>query len=759
MPFATLGKLQKGVASSLEFSWYDCRGGLNVKKLPQQLADNELSIAYNGYLRFDGGFQMRNGMTTRGNALADSGTLQGLDRFFQEVVNGETVSPITTALIGQVGDELYNVDTGDSIGSLSADSGPMSSVNAIDPNDPYYAIDAPSAPTLSGATGASNGTEVEVGVTYVNPTGETTLSAVSDFTPSTIDAPSAPTLSTVSGTSPGTEIEVVVTYVNLGGETTPSSGSTETPSSSEQVEVASPSAETNAQWYNIYAGPSGGPYYLQNTEPVNLGDAYILPGTLVTNTATPPSSNTAGEGTGVASPSDEGNATGYNVYAGQVGGPYYLQNASPVALGTAYVLPAVLSTDTANPPSQNTTQNGQTDVLVLCTGAGGPYVYDGMHLYTPAGWSAASGASWCALVNGILWFGGIPATPNTIYGSGDGILESFETLPGYRVFVMSQPVTGLCALGTGATAALVIGMNTGISVLSGTSPSTFYLADIPSDDGVMAGRTMVYDNGTVYWLGRQAVYAFNGNGPPVPLSLQVEPFVLNDLYIQGYPMNGTRATSFAFVYNNRLHIVYESSATYCNTLLVYDLIVQGWTVLQVPMGMASACLLDAPGDASPAVCIVGSGTTAQAYTWDVVPSIGDPAMDNGTNIACQVQTKFFKVGVPGTNKALQRCYPEFYLSGPFSASWTVATDYGSETYSSILVINPDIGSAEWDVAEWDDALWAGTSAFVSYNAPESRLDFGGIQAEAFAFGVQTANACSPWAFAGASGVWNQRGRT
>lgn len=752
MPFATLGKLQKGVASSLEFAVYDFRGGLNVKKLPQQLADNELSIAYNGYLRFDGGFQMRNGMTTRGNALAGSGTLDGLDRFFQEVLNGETVSPITVALLGQVGDELYNVDTGDAIGSFASGSGPMSSVNAIDAQAQYFLLAPPAEPSLS-----------------------------------TLAAPGTPSLSTVSGTSPGTEVEVVTTYTTSYGETVPSGKADKTPTTSEQVACASPSSESYATGWNCYAGEPGGPYYLQNTSPIAIGTAFTIPGTLVTDSANPPAAspgtevevvttyvNAYGETTPsspadetptttenilCASPAAEGNADGWNCYAGAVGGPYYLQNTSPIAIGTAFMLPGALITYSTNPPTYNDTASGDTDVLVMCTGAGGPYVYDGTHLYTPAGWSAASGASWCALVNGILWFGGIPSTPNTIYGSGDGIIESFESLPGYRVFVMSQPVTGLCGLGTGATAALVIGMNTGISVLSGTSPSTFYLADVPSDDGVMAGRTMVYDNGTVYWLGRQAVYAFNGSSPPTPLSLQVEPFILNDLYVQGYPMNGTRSTSFAFVYNNRLHIVYESSQTYCNTLLVYDLIVQGWTVLQVPMGMASACLLDAPGDASPAVCIVGSGTTAQAYTWDVVPSIGDPATDNGVNISCQIQTKFFKVGVPGTNKALQRCYPEFYLSGPFYADWVIGTDYGTDTYSSIIVVNPDVGVAEWDVSEWDDFLWGGGSAFVSYNSPESRLDFGGIQAEAFAFGVQTTSGCAPWTFAGVSGVWNQRGRT
>ena len=45
-------------------------------------------------------------------------------------------------------------------------------------------------------------------------------------------------------------------------------------------------------------------------------------------------------------------------------------------------------------------------------------------------------------------------------------------------------MTGLCAAGSGASATLIIGLNTGISVLYGTGPSTFYLQGIPFQDGV-----------------------------------------------------------------------------------------------------------------------------------------------------------------------------------------------------------------------------------------------------------------------------------
>ena len=218
--------------------------------------------------------------------------------------------------------------------------------------------------------------------------------------------------------------------------------------------------------------------------------------------------------------------------------------------------------------------SGLTDVLVICTGSGGPYVYDGTNLYTPVGWASAASASWCALVNGILWFGGIPAFPNQIFGAGDGIIQSMETLPAIRNFVLSTPVMGLVEQGSGATATLVIGVNGGISVLYGTGPSTFYKQDIPMSDGVSAGRTMCSDAGNIYFLGNSNAFEFDGQTIPQPITKKVEPWILNDPLYQGtnnYPMTGNRNLSWATIYNNRLHLGYCSGTTVPNTILCFDL--------------------------------------------------------------------------------------------------------------------------------------------------------------------------------------------
>lgn len=544
MPQMRLGKIQTGSTQADQFGIYTFNGGINVKAVPQFVDDRDLIVAYNGYLRADGGFQMRNGMTLR-DTVSGSGVIQGLARFYQGVVSGVVQSPEVVSLMAEVNGNLYNADTQTNVGSIGGGSAnPWTYVRAQDPNDTHG---------------------------------------------------------------------------------------------------------------------------------------------------------------------------GYS---------------------------------------------GITDVLVICTGVNGPYIWDGNALYTPAGWSAASGAKWCAIVNGVIWFGGIPATPNQIFGTGTGQSgdASMETLPASRNFVFSGPVQGLCAQGTGATASLVIGLNEGISVLSGTGYTNYYLQDVPMSDGVTAGRTMVYYNGVMYWLGHNAVWAYDGQNTPYRISDKVEPWILNDAFIAGYPITSNNGlTPWAAIYNNRLHIGYISGVgvSVPNTILVFDLIVGGWTVVQTTPGLYCMALLDAPGDPNPSTAVVGSSTSAVVYNWDVEPTAGTVATDAGAAIVCQFQTKYFKIGVPGTNKKLLRVYPELFIAGPLSAQFNLSTDYGSQTINNVVSQTFNSGSL-WDVAVWDVALWANNNVFQPFGFPLSRIDYPGTTGESFSFGMTSSGGSSPWIFQGLTASYSQK---
>jgi hypothetical protein len=411
--------------------------------------------------------------------------------------------------------------------------------------------------------------------------------------------------------------------------------------------------------------------------------------------------------------------------------------------------------------------SGLTDVAVMCTGTGGPYVWDGTNLYTPAGWSQASGASWCAVVNGIIWFGGIANFPNQIFGSGDGITASMETLPAYRNFSLTGPVLGLVAQGTGANASLVIGRNAGISVLYGTGPSTFYLQDVPMTDGMPYGHSALAYAGSVVWVGTQSVWLFDGVSIPRSISEKIRSFIEgNNSPNQYTPAFGTNypittndgCSPLGAIWNSRYHIIYSASGgSVPDTVLCYDFLVGGWTVVQTTPAISCLWSLDAPADFSTGQDNAGqaraSAGNGHLYAWetvgladsntgcyDITTTVGPTTY---APVLSQMATKFFKLGAPGTTKALRRTYPELTVLGPAGLTGVVATDYGATTSTQP---QPASTSAFNDI-------------FVPSGSPTTRVDWDQVTGDAFSFGIQNTVASGPWTVGGFSAAYHQRSMT
>jgi hypothetical protein len=113
----------------------------------------------------------------------------------------------------------------------------------------------------------------------------------------TLTVPPTPQYALVAGTSDGSQIIVRVTYVNPNGETTLSAGIIVTPTTTQQLQIFSPPGQSNATGYNVYASVNG----LQNSTPVALGTPFTIPYPQSSFGVFPPVSNTAtGAGTGGA---------------------------------------------------------------------------------------------------------------------------------------------------------------------------------------------------------------------------------------------------------------------------------------------------------------------------------------------------------------------------------------------------------------------------------------------------------------------------
>ena len=116
----------------------------------------------------------------------------------------------------------------------------------------------------------------------------------------------------------------------------------------------------------------------------------------------------------------------------------------------------------------------------------------------------------------------------------------------------------------------------------------------------------------------------------------------------------------------------------------------------------------------------------QAFNWDVEPLLGQDATDAGVPFTVTIQSKFFKLGEPGTVKALRRLYPEFFACGTLSVNVTAATDYGTSVSSSEQFFPFPTDVAEWDISQWDEAEWAADPRYLPIVAPATRVDYDGV---------------------------------
>jgi hypothetical protein len=396
---------------------------------------------------------------------------------------------------------------------------------------------------------------------------------------------------------------------------------------------------------------------------------------------------------------------------------------------------------------------GTSTVLVICTGVGGPYIFDGTTIYTPANWTAnIAGARWVKLVNGVLWFSGMQANPTLVWGSA---LGSPETVPFYNIINVSQKVMGLGAIGAGAQSAVVAGMNRGLGVISGVGPSNFNLQEVPMNDGVMSGLAMVSIDGVLYYVGETAIYRYDGYYN-TPLSDKIDKMILNDPLESYFPMSGNRQLTWGAYFNRRVYFFYDSGGVgFTNVALVLDLNRGGWTVYQ-GLAFSSGAMLLAPEDPDPNPLVVGSASTGQLYDFEVlvggsIPAAFQNASDDGAAIRVQAQTKFFKIGEPGTPKTLLRAQPELFTTS-FNGQFSVTTDYGAIATLAVLV-SVAIPGSTWGGSTWGGTIW--NSPMLTFSKP--RLDFN-LQGEAFAFSIFTQDTNPPWRWVGLTGTYGQEGR-
>lgn len=400
---------------------------------------------------------------------------------------------------------------------------------------------------------------------------------------------------------------------------------------------------------------------------------------------------------------------------------------------------------------------GGTDILVICTGDGGPYLFDGTNITSPSTWASfAPNAKYCQLSNGTLWFSGIPSQPNTIVQMAIGQPQVYQ-----QQFTTSYPVTGLSVLGAGSQSGLFFGMTQGVGVTFGVNSVDAYYQEIPHEDGCAAARTCIAVNGLVYFLGNFNIYSFDGQNI-TPIGNKVRPWIVCDPQRSDFPMNGNRQLSFSWFENDFIYFAYDSgNVGYCNSYLVWHLNQQGWTLLNGPK-LCGATLLNAPSDPLPITCVVMDATKSQAYNWDVYNGTGTNnhgVDDAGQVIQTSILTKYFPLAGHGTRSRLTGVTPELFIES-FAGSVVCATDYGASNFTDIIEQLADNSVLVWDESSWDSSTW-GSGGGLQYFATPLQVDDQQGQvnlAYTFAFGITTNDTNPPYRFAGLSGEFGIEGR-
>jgi hypothetical protein len=241
---------------------------------------------------------------------------------------------------------------------------------------------AGSAPT-NGALSASPGGTAAYQTAYVKSTwvlgsGETLPSTESSLAFGQIPAPAAPTVATATtgGTVLAGVYEVVTSYVNAAGETVGSvNSSITTTGSTSTITVTSPPALDGATgWYAYVSQDDGSAASATRQQaagsPTAIGTNLTLTAPPTTTGATAQTVNGTGELLTVAAPSSPPTgATGWNVYVAYTSGAEERQNATTIALGTAFQVPNNLVTGVA-PPSGNVL-TGEAQLLAVSPFIGG----------------------------------------------------------------------------------------------------------------------------------------------------------------------------------------------------------------------------------------------------------------------------------------------------------------------------------------------------------------------------------------------------
>jgi hypothetical protein len=202
----------------------------------------------------------------------------------------------------------------------------------------WQPLPTPAAPTLTKIAGSAPPATYYVEATYAATSGGETLPSAESSLAVGVDTPAAPTLSAIAYAPLAARTAwAQITYTDATGETVASTEVSLALTAGQQLGVASPVASGDATGWNVYLSESAsGAEQKQNATPIAIGTAWTEPVTGVVTGAAPPTVTTALGALKVAAYAAPGShrAAGWNLYVGIASGAETKQ--AGIAFGTAW---------------------------------------------------------------------------------------------------------------------------------------------------------------------------------------------------------------------------------------------------------------------------------------------------------------------------------------------------------------------------------------------------------------------------------------
>lgn len=308
---------------------------------------------------------------------------------------------------------------------------------------------------------------------------------------------------------------------------------------------------------------------------------------------------------------------------------------------------------------------------------------------------------WLEIYNNQLFMAGFSNTPSVIWFSDIGEPEGVDPTFNFEVRTNDgDRISGLKSY----LSQLFMFKEKSFHALSGDDPSNFSVRQISDQYGSLSGRAIIAYENELLFLDKKGVAKYNGANIEI-ISNKVEPVFKS--------MNIDAAKDNAVMIHNRLNNqiwlgIPTNGATLNNTTVVFDYLVNAWTVFE---GFNPSSLAVAKGPFTQPTAFYGSYASGSIFNFG--PSFFG---DNGAGITCRFQTRFVQDLGESVEAQFRRLYLNFDVTG---ASTNVAVNFMQDYGSSFVY-----------------------STTMPLNAFQSRIDFG-IPARALSFEMANFSAVDP----------------